>query len=71
MHFDPDDIEFLWKDKVSGGGGCPSLSRVKGGYIVNGIPVDEESRATIPHAAAGEAAVFVPDNVLDRLKDLL
>lgn len=67
-----DKIEFLWKTRASGGGGCPSLSRVPGGYIVNGIPVDEETRARIPEtAAAGEAAVFVPADVLDRLKDLL
>lgn len=65
-----DKIEFLWKAAGSGGGGCPSLSRVKGGYIVNGVPIDEETRARIPHAAAGEGAVFVPDDVLDRLKDL-
>jgi hypothetical protein len=66
------EIEFLWKDTGSSGGGCPSLSRVDGGYIVNGIPVDEQTRARIPHiAATGEAAVFVPANVLDRLKDLL
>ena len=66
-----DEIEFLWKTRDSGGGGCPSLSRVKGGYVVNGVPIDEETRARIPHTAAGEAAVFVPDDVLDRLKDLL
>ena len=67
-----DEIEFLWKAKDSGGGGCPSLSRVPGGYIVNGIPVDEATRARIPHIAAqGEAAVFVPDDVLDRLRDSL
>jgi hypothetical protein len=64
------DIEFLWKTRDSGGGGCPSLSRVDGGYIVNGIPVDEEIRAAIPHTAEGEAAAFVPDDVLDRLREL-
>lgn len=67
-----DQIEFLWKTADSGGGNCPSLSRVAGGYIVNGVPVDEETRATIPHAAAaGEVAVFVPADVLDRLKGLM
>jgi hypothetical protein len=67
-----DEIEFLWKTRDSGGGGCPSLSRVKGGYVVNGIPVDAATRAKIPHIAAeGEAAVFVPADVLDRLRDSL
>lgn len=63
------DVEFLWKDSGSGGGGCPSLSRVDGGYLVNGIPVDEETRAKIPHLGDGEVTVYVPDNVLDRLRD--
>jgi hypothetical protein len=67
-----DRIEFLWKTDTSGGGNCPSLSKVEGGYIVNGIPVGEETRTRIPHAAAeGEAAVFVPFDVLDRLRDSL
>ena len=65
------EIEFLWKTRDSGGGGCPSLSRVQGGYVVNGVPIDEETRARIPHTAEGEAAVFVPADVLDRLRDLL
>ena len=70
MQFNENDIKFLWKTKVSGGGGCPSLSKVPGGYIVNGIPVDEKTRAMIPEtAAAGEAAVFVPADVLDRLRE--
>jgi hypothetical protein len=64
-----DTVEFLWKDEDSGGGGCPSLSKVSGGYLVNGIPVDEGTRTKIPHTADGEIAVFVPANVLDRLRD--
>lgn len=66
MHFDT--VEFLWKDRDSGGGGCPSLSRVDGGYLVNGTPVDEETRAKIPHLGEGEVTVYVPGNVLDRLR---
>jgi hypothetical protein len=65
-----DKIEFLWKDAGSGGGGCDSLSRVEGGYIVNGTPVDEGTAAQIPHRNPGEVAIFVADNVLDRLRDL-
>jgi hypothetical protein len=66
-----DNIEFLWKTAGSGGGGCPSLSRVEGGYVVNGVPVNEETRARIPHTAVGESAVFVPADVLERLRDHL
>lgn len=67
-------IKFLWKDDQSNVGNCPSISigRAKGrdGYIINGLPVDEETRSGIPHAGKGEAAVFVPANVIDRIRDL-
>ena len=66
-----DEIEFLWKTRDSLAAAARRSAGVKGGYVVNGIPIDEETRARIPHTAAGEAAVFVPDDVLDRLKDLL
>ncbi len=67
-------ISFMWKDQGSGGGGCPSLSRVvtgPEGYIVVGKKVDKETRAQIPQVADDEVAVFVPANVLDRLRDLM
>lgn len=67
------EITFLWKDAGSGGGGCPSLSKApregRAGYVVNGVLLDEATRAQIPHLGAGEAAVWVPANVLDRLRD--
>jgi hypothetical protein len=66
--------KFLWKDVASGGGGCASLSEAamdgREGYVVNGVLLDEATRAQIPHLGAGEAAVWVPANVLDRLRDL-
>lgn len=65
-------ITFLWKDSASGGGGCASLSEAemggRAGYVVNGPMLDEATRAQIPHLGAGEAAVWVPANVLDGLK---
>ena len=65
-------ITFLWKDAGSGGGGCSSLSEAtmngQEGYVVNGVVLDEADRAQIPYLGAGEAAVWVPANVLDRLR---
>lgn len=65
-------ITFLWKDTGSGGGGCPSLSEAemggRAGYVVNGALLDEATRAQIPHLGTDEAAVWVPANVLDRLR---
>jgi hypothetical protein len=64
-------IEFMWKDINSGGGGCPALNRAPGGYVVQGIKVDDETRAQLRDLADNEDAVYVPANVLDRLRDLL
>lgn len=61
------DIEFLWKDEASGGGGCPALYQAPGGYVVQGVKLDPETRAQLRQLADTEDAVFVPANVLDRL----
>lgn len=67
-------IEFLWKDDESNVGNCPSLSRARSegrdGYIVVGTPTDSEVRSRVPHVGEGEVAVFVPANVIDRVRDL-
>jgi len=63
-------LEFLWKDLESGGGGCPALYRTKGGYVVQGVALDAETRAQLRQLADNEDAVFVPANVLDRLREL-
>jgi hypothetical protein len=73
MKIKPEDINFLWKDGASGGGGCPALydvRKVHGGYVVQGKTLDAETKATLRQLADDEDAVFVPANVLDRLKDL-
>lgn len=64
------DIEFMWKDSNSGGGGCPALYRAPGGFVVQGKRLDSETRAQLRQLLDDEDAVYVPDNVLDRLKDL-
>ena len=63
-------IEFMWKDKDSGGGGCPALYRTQGGYVVQGKELDAATRAQLRQLADDEDAIFVPANVLDRLRDL-
>ncbi len=64
------DLTFLWKDANSGGGGCPALYATHGGYVVQGIKLDDETRAALRQLADGEDGVFVPANVLDRLREL-
>ena len=63
-------ITFLWKDGGSGGGGCPALYEAPGGYVVQGVAIDAETRAQLRQLAENEDAVFVPANVLDRLRNL-
>lgn len=63
-------IEFLWKDLGSGGGGCPALYKTDGGYVVQGKTLDAETRAQLRQLANDEDAIFVPANVLDRLREL-
>lgn len=63
------DLEYLWKDNNSGMNGCPALYRTDGGYVVQGLQLDDATRAQLRQLADGEDAVFVPANVLDRLRD--
>lgn len=64
-------IRFLWKDSASGGGGCPAIYDVpaEGGYVVQGKKLDGATRAQLRQLADDEDAVFVPGNVLDRLRE--
>lgn len=64
------NLTYLWKAVASGGGGCPALYRTDGGYVVQGIKLTEGERAQLRQLAADEDGVFVPADVLDRLRDL-
>ena len=60
----------MWKDSGSGTGDCPALYRAPGGYVVQGKVLDAETRAKLRDLGGDEAAVFIPANVLDRLRDI-
>jgi hypothetical protein len=65
--------ERMWKDSQSGTGDCPSLNRVTDGppgYVIVGKPVDAETRAQISEVGEDELAVWVPLNVIDRMRGL-
>ena len=61
-------IRFMWKDGNSGGGGCPALYEAPNGYVLQGKTLDPETRAQLRQLADDEDAVFVPANVIDRLR---
>jgi len=72
-HYDTRDMEvqFMWKDADSRTGDCPSISRVvrgPDGYVVVGKNISP--RAQIPEVGDDETAVFVPANVIDRLREI-
>jgi hypothetical protein len=64
-------LTFLWKDTESIGGSCPALYRTDGGYVVQGVKLTDRERVQLRQLADGEDAVFVPANVLDRVRELL
>lgn len=73
------DLEFMWKDDGSGNGDCPALYKTDGGYIVQGKLLDTETLAQVEALgrahnsglASDEGAVFLPSNVLDRLREVV
>lgn len=62
------ELEFMWKDPDSNTGNCPALYRTEGGYVVQGIKIDDETRAQLRDSADHEDGVFVPAAVLDKLR---
>ncbi|MEU4236811.1 lipid A biosynthesis lauroyl acyltransferase [Actinoplanes sp. NPDC026619] len=72
-----DRIQFLWKSSSSGNGDCPSIMQVDGGYVLVGKVLDGEALAQV-HAigqannsgiGADETAVFLPADVIDRIRE--
>ena len=63
-------IRFMWKDSGSNVGDCPAIYEAPGGYVVQGKKLDGETSAQLRDLGGDEIAVFVPANVLDRLRDL-
>jgi len=71
------EIEFMWKDAGSNVGNCPAQYRVNGimdghsgGYIIQGKRLGNAARARLRDLGEDEEAVWVPDNVIDRNRDL-
>ena len=63
-------IKFMWKDRESNVGNCPAMYEAPGGYVVQGKLLDAETRAQLRDLGGDEGAVFVPANVIERLRDL-
>lgn len=63
-------IEFMWKTNGSATGNCPAQYKAPGGYVIQGKKLDAATRAQLRDLGADEDAVFVPDDVIDRNRDL-
>jgi hypothetical protein len=61
-------IQFMWKDAGSNVSGCPAMYKAPGGYVIQGKLLDPETRAQLRQLAADEGAVWVPANVINRIR---
>ena len=59
----------LWKDGNSKSGQCPALYEAEGGYVVQGKILAPSDAAQLEQVGSDELAVWVPANVLDRLRE--
>ena len=68
------ELQYLWKTGESQVENCPALYRVtsegRDGYVVQGKHLDAETRAQLRQLGDDETAVFVPADVLDKLRAL-
>lgn len=63
----------MWKDKDSYTGDCPAQYKAPGGYVIQGKKIDQIDpaiRAQLRDLGADEDAVWVPNNVIERNRDL-
>lgn len=63
-------IEFMWKDQGSNIGHCPAMYEAPDGYVIQGKLLDDATRAQLRDLGDDETAVFVPANVIERIRDL-
>ena len=63
-------IKFMWKTDGSAVENCPALYKAPGGYVVQGKMLDEATKAQLRQFGSDEDAVFVPADVIDRIKGL-
>ena len=63
-------IEFMWKTGASATGSCPAQYKAPGGYVIQGKKIDDATRAMLRDLGADEDAVFVPADVIERIKGL-
>jgi hypothetical protein len=63
-------IEFMWKTDSSGIENCPAMYRAPGGYVVQGKTLDSETRARLRQLGDDEDAVFVPADVVEKIRSL-
>ena len=61
-------IRFMWKTSGSNVGNCPALYEADGGYVAQGKKLDAGTRAQLRDLGGDEDAVFIPADVIDRIR---
>jgi hypothetical protein len=64
------DLKFMWKDEGSNVGNCPAMYEADGGYVIQGKLLGEATLAQLRDLGGDETAVFVPANVIERIRNL-
>lgn len=62
-------ITYKFKDSTSVGGACPAYYAAPGGGVFQGKKLDAETRAQLRDVAVDEDAVFIPQNIIDRIRN--
>jgi hypothetical protein len=63
-------IKFMWKTDGSAVENCPAIYKAPGGYVVQGKALDAETRAQLRQLGSDEDGVFVPADVIEKIKGL-
>jgi hypothetical protein len=63
------EITFMWKTGPSNVGNCPAIYRAPGGYVVQGKALGPATRGQLRELGDDETAVFVPADVIDRIRE--
>jgi hypothetical protein len=63
-------IKFMWKTGGSNVGNCPAIYEADGGYVVQGKLIDGETRGQLRDLGGDETAVFVPADVIERIRNV-
>jgi hypothetical protein len=62
------ELDFLFKWKSSGGGGCPAVYETSAGsFVIQGYQLDAAAHGKMRNVAANETGVEIPAELFDQI----